>query len=220
VRLLFSASLEDRRKRADLAVAAFALLLDRHPDGRLVMSGVGDPSWALAGIPARVRDAVDIVGAGRPEEVPGRYRDATVTVLSAQHEAFGLVLLESLASGTPAVCLPSGGAPEVLGSDRVGHVASSCTAEALAEAVEHAVALARRDGTASHCVARALQWDWGVTVGPAHERVYAELVGAAAYPGASAPVGSDLASRATALAVRDTAGAGVVTRRRQLARNR
>ena len=181
VRLLFSASLDDRRKRADLAVAAFTIVLERHPDARLALSGTGDPSWALAGTPVRVRRAVDVLGPGRLDDVPVRYRAATVTILPAEHEAFGLALVESLACGTPAVCLPSGGAPGVLvaeggdGEANVGAVASACTPTALAEAVERAVALAADPATPGRCRARAGRWSWEREVGPAHERMYAAL---------------------------------------------
>ncbi|HUI03948.1 MAG TPA: glycosyltransferase [Acidimicrobiales bacterium] len=178
VRLLFSASLDDRRKRADLAVAALAVVLRRHPDARLALSGTGDPSWALAGADADVRAAVDLPGPGRPDEVAGRYRHATVTVLPAEHEAFGLALVESLACGTPVVCLASGGAPEIVeGSEGgpVGAVAAEPAAGALADAVARAVALARQPGAPRRCAAHARRFSWEV-VGPAHERVY-ETVG-------------------------------------------
>ncbi len=116
-----------------------------------------------------------MLGPGSPAEVPGRYRAATVTVLPAEHEAFGLALIESLASGTPAVCTPTGGMPELI-DDTVGCVAGGSTPTALGQALGEAVNLAADPKTPTRCVERASRWDWESAVGPAHERVYADLV--------------------------------------------
>ena len=48
-------------------------------------------------------------------DLPIAYQAADLTVMPSQSlEGFGLVLLESLACGTPAICTPIGGMPEVL----------------------------------------------------------------------------------------------------------
>ena len=176
-RILFSGSLADSRKRPDLAVEAFARVLEHHPGARLAVSGSGDATevLTLAGrLGCRAHDAVDALGPGDPEDVPARYRDATVTILPAEHEAFGLVLVESLASGTPVVCTPSGGMPEIV-TPEVGVVATSATPQALADALEAAIVLASDPSTPERCVARAQLWDWGSTVGPAHVALYERL---------------------------------------------
>jgi len=178
-RILFSASLADRRKRVDLAVQTLSVLLQRHPDARLALSGEGDASWALETASREgdhVRAALDILGPGAPADVPARYREASVTLLPAEHEAFGLALVESLASGTPAVCAPTGGMPEIVGHDEgVGVVAHSTDPRSLAEALEGALILAAQPGTASRCAQRARLWSWDEAVGPAHERLYSEM---------------------------------------------
>lgn len=178
-RLLFSASLSDPRKHAELAVAALAALLPRHPSARLVLSGAGDPTEALVtakGHGEAVAAAVEVAGPGEPGEIPARYRAASVTVLPAEHEAFGLALLESLAAGTPVVCTPCGGMPELVGPG-CGRVAGAATPAALAAALEEALAAAARPETPRRCVARARRWDWEETVGPAHEEAYRQMAG-------------------------------------------
>ncbi|MGH9306809.1 MAG: glycosyltransferase family 4 protein [Acidimicrobiales bacterium] len=176
-RILFSASLDDRRKRADLAVAVLARVLDHHRDVRLLLSGQGDAGWvidAAARLGSTVASAVEVLGPGQTGDVPQRYRLATITLLPSEHEAFGLVLLESLASGTPVVCSPAGGMPEIV-TDSVGCVAESARPESLAEAVIKAIALAALSQTPGRCVERSRRWAWETTVGPAHQLLYADM---------------------------------------------
>lgn len=173
--VLFSASLEDPRKRAWLAVDAFLLLRSRRPDTRLVLSGSGDPQALLSRVPSGLETSVEVAGTGRPEEVPARYRRATVTLLPSDHEAFGLALVESLASGTPVVCTPGGGMAELV-DPSVGRVARSASVEALAQALEEVVALAADPATPLRCVNRARLWSWDDEIGPAHLTAYRQLL--------------------------------------------
>jgi glycosyltransferase involved in cell wall biosynthesis len=179
-RILFSASVSDRRKGLDVAMLAFSRVLARHPDARLWVSGEGDCTWALDALPdeerARVVAAVDQLGTGSVDEVPARYRSASVTLLPSVEEAFGMVLVESLATGTPVVCTPSGGMPEIVAGADVGYVAER-TPGALADALEHVLALAAQDGTPARCVAHSRHWEWEGSVGPAHLALYARLAG-------------------------------------------
>ena len=175
-RLLFPADASDPRKGLGSALRALDLVLDRLPDARLVVGGPGDPSAALAGATERARAAVDVIGVGELADVPQRYRSATVTLLPARYEAFGLVLVESLASGTPAVALAEGGPLHVLDDPATGRLAPVGDVAALADAVVAAVELAARPGTAERCARRAARWDWETSVGPAHEAVYADVL--------------------------------------------
>jgi glycosyltransferase involved in cell wall biosynthesis len=60
-------------------------------------------------------DNVRFLGFLPEADLPVAYQAADLTVMPSQSlEGFGLVLLESLACGTPAVCTPVGGMPEVL----------------------------------------------------------------------------------------------------------
>ena len=106
--------------------------------------------------------------------MPARYRAASVTLLPSVDEAFGMVLVESLATGTPVVCTPSGGMPEIVDGADVGYVADR-TPEALANAIERALLLARQDGTPARCLAHSRRWEWEASVGPAHLKVYQRL---------------------------------------------
>jgi phosphatidylinositol alpha-mannosyltransferase len=171
-RLLFPADASDPRKGLATVLAALDLLLDRRPDARLLLAGPGDPSAALAAASERARAATDVAGVGELADLPGRYRAATVTVLPSRYEAFGLVLVESLASGTPAVATAEGGPVEILDDPLTGRTAAPADPASLAAALDAAVALAADPQTPGRCAEHARRYDWQV-VGPAHEALYA-----------------------------------------------
>ena len=94
-----ASALDDARKRGDLLLAAFARLREQRPEARLV------PARPRGGALAAALEApgVELVDVDGEDELVRRYSAASVTVLAAEAEAFGLVLVESLACGTPAV---------------------------------------------------------------------------------------------------------------------
>lgn len=165
-RLLFAAHAGAPRKQLPLLVTAMVQVLDQLPDARLVLGGGG----AAPAMPARVAPAVDDIGTGELADVPQRYRDATVTVLPSLDEAFGLVLIESLACGTPVVASRSGGMPEIVG-DPVGRLAAPNDAGDLARAIVEAVSLARDPAVPARCAEHAKRWSWE-SVGPDHLAAY------------------------------------------------
>ena len=61
---------------------------------------------------------------GQVEDVPALFRSADLAVFPSRwEEAFGLVVAEAMACGTPVVASDAGGIPEVIGRDsRVGLV--------------------------------------------------------------------------------------------------
>jgi glycosyltransferase involved in cell wall biosynthesis len=166
-RLLFAAHAGEPRKRLNTLLAAMPEVLDASPDARLQVAGGG----ALpADLPGRVAAAVDVTGPGELADLPERYRRATVTVLPSVDEAFGLVLVESLACGTPVVASRSGGMPEIVG-DGVGELVAPDDPGALAEAIRSVTNLAAEPATPRRCADHAVQWSWD-RVGPAHIAAY------------------------------------------------
>ena len=174
-RLLFAADASDPRKGLGAALAALDLLLERLPDARLLVAGPGDPAPALAAASERARAATEVLGVGALDDVPGRYRAATVTVLPSGYEAFGLVLVESLASGTPAVAYAEGGPTEILDDPRTGRTCTPGDPGALARALEQAIGLAADPSTPQRCADHARRWHWDA-VGPQHEAVYEKVL--------------------------------------------
>jgi phosphatidyl-myo-inositol alpha-mannosyltransferase len=178
-RLLFAGFAGAQRKGIDLALRAMPRILDVHPDARLLVPG--DRSHhafahdMLGGDRGRVLDAVDDLGVLPMDAMPELYRSATVSVLPARWEAFGVSLVESLACGTPVVCTDDGGMPGIVSDARVGVVVPNDDVDALARALLQAIELAGRPGTPAACSAHARGWDWDETIGPLHEQVYRDV---------------------------------------------
>ncbi len=63
------------------------------------------------------------------------YREAAMLVLPSEYEAFGLVLLESMAQGRPVVSTSVGGIPEVVEDGKSGLLVPPRDAPALARAI-------------------------------------------------------------------------------------
>jgi glycosyltransferase involved in cell wall biosynthesis len=174
--ILFASALDEPRKRFPLLLEAFAGLAAEHPDLRVVANGTGARAPA-----AEARDALPAGLRGRvvlrePGEVPIEedYRRAWVTALPSRNEAFGLVLAESLACGTPIVGADDGGIPDVVSDDAVGRRFTPDDPDALAAALSAVLELSAGEGVRERCRASAMRFDVAGAVGPAIEAVYRE----------------------------------------------
>ena len=198
VQILFASDASEIRKGVHYALAAVDRLRRHHPDARLVLCGPGDASWAVdglgppqdvggewvahkdplaitgAGEPGRrtLEEATELLGPRAPTEMPEQYRAATVTLLPSWEEAFGLVLAESLACGTPGVAFREGGMPEIISRPEVGRTAAFGDVADLTRALAEAVELARDPATPARCSEHARRWGWVESAGPAHEELY------------------------------------------------
>ncbi len=173
--LVCAASLGDPRKRADLLFAAFSRLRERVPDARLQVVATQDPVLSRRAIelPEGAEWAEPADGA-EADRVAHLYAGATASVLPAVGEAQGLVLLESLAAGTPAVAARSGASPEALNSDQVGRLFEPDSEDSLVDALEDALRLGTDPATAAACRDRAAAYDWSARIGP-YEELLAEV---------------------------------------------
>jgi phosphatidylinositol alpha-mannosyltransferase len=171
--LLYAGSLVEPRKGVGLLLDAVELMLTDQPGLQVWLYGPGDPTPVLCGRPDAVRAAVTVARLADDDELRAAYGTAWVTVLPSHAESFGMTVVESLASGTPAVVLAEGGGPaEIIDDVQVGRRAEA-TAAGLAAACAEALELAVRPGTAAACRERAAAYDWDLAVVPELERVYA-----------------------------------------------
>ena len=106
-----------QRMGLDRLVEAWSAVVTAHPDAMLVIGGTGPLRDLLE---RQVRTAgleqhVMFAGFVPEKDLPFAYRAADFSVVpSVAMEGFGLVILESLAAGTPALLTPVGGMPEIM----------------------------------------------------------------------------------------------------------
>jgi phosphatidylinositol alpha-mannosyltransferase len=164
--LLYSGSLTESRKGVGLLLEAAAALRTQVPDLQVWLAGPG--SLEIDGDVDR--DLVTRCGLLDDTALREAYARAWVTVLPSTAESFGMTVVESLASGTPAVVLKSGGGPAEIVTPGTGVLADP---EHLTEALGEALELSRRPGTVAACRDRARAFDWDTAVVPALLAVYA-----------------------------------------------
>ncbi|HPM00673.1 MAG TPA: glycosyltransferase [Candidatus Cloacimonadota bacterium] len=75
-------------------------------------------------------------GSQKPEDLPAFYHQLDLFVLSSRNESFGIVLIEALACGIPAIASKCGGPEEIMTSD-TGLLIENDSVEALYEALNY-----------------------------------------------------------------------------------
>jgi glycosyltransferase involved in cell wall biosynthesis len=193
-RVLFTGDLGDPRKGGPLLLRAWDEIHRRCPEAVLVLAGPfglgydhGFDVYTLERLDLirspLARDAVEIPGAGALADLPYQYSRAAVTVLPSVDEAFGMVVTESLASGTPVVCSSYGGPGEIITSPDVGvtvplktyaDLVSERAARQLADAVLQGIELSQQQGIVDRCRNWAEPWSLE-RVGAATETLLTEL---------------------------------------------
>ena len=126
-------------KNHALLIRAFARVA--RPDARLMIVGGGARRGALEALARELGVNERVIFAGfHPDPTPF-YRTADVFVLSSNYEGFGNVIVEALSCGIPVVSTdcPSGPA-EILENGRFGRLVPVGDADALAQAINAALA--------------------------------------------------------------------------------
>jgi glycosyltransferase involved in cell wall biosynthesis len=163
------ADVTEPRKRVGLLLEAFREVRRRIPAARLVLSR---PAGA-ATRPAD--DGVELADVDDRAALAQTYREAWVAALPSFGEAFGLVLVEAMACGTPVVGTDDGAIPEIVDRPEVGRLFRRDDAASLAETLLEALELAQDPATREACRARAE--DFSIErCGQAYEALYRELL--------------------------------------------
>lgn len=190
--LLFVGDVEEPRKGARLLCQAFARLRAEWPGLQLVFAGRAGAAaqQRLLALPELdgMQGALRFCGVGEVAALPALYRTASVTVLPAVWEAFGLVLVESLAAGTPVVGARHGGIEDVVQGELSGALfdpgrfgRASEAVGPLVDALRTVLARGKTAAVQAACRARAEQFSWA-SLGPAYAGLV-ESLGRAARDG-------------------------------------
>jgi glycosyltransferase involved in cell wall biosynthesis len=137
--ILFTPRRLVHRMGLDKLLIALAKIKPKIPDVWLAIAGKGPLKASLEqqATELGLNDHVKFLGFLPDDQLPLAYQAADLTVMPSQSlEGFGLVLLESLACGTPALCTPVGGMPEVLEPFSSDLITASPEAADIAERLE------------------------------------------------------------------------------------
>lgn len=171
--LLFSGAFEEPHKEVPLLLEALPMVAEAEPEVQLWLSGSGDGERILSGASEAARERTHVLGLGEAERQHERYGRAWATCLPSRTDSFGMVLIESLACGTPLVTTTEGAPKELVQQGVTGELTPPGDAKALAGACLRAIDLARTPTTAEACRASAAAFDWNTALAPRCERIYA-----------------------------------------------
>ncbi len=137
--ILFTPRRLVHRMGLDKLLIALSKIKPRVPDVWLAIAGRGALQASLEQQVTELglNDHVRFLGFLPDDQLPLAYQAADLSVMPSQTlEGFGLALIESLACGTPVLCTPVGGMPEILAPFSPDLIASSPEATAIAERLE------------------------------------------------------------------------------------
>jgi glycosyltransferase involved in cell wall biosynthesis len=167
-----------RRMGLELLIEAADQLRRSHPELLLLIGGKGPLRGELE---TRIRQAgleqhVRMLGFVPETDLPALYAAADFSVVpTVALEGFGLVTVESLASGTPVLGTPVGATPEILRPLDPQLVFDGPTAEAIAQRLGEVLRGAIRLPDRAACRSYAQRYSWSA-VAPRILEVYREAI--------------------------------------------
>jgi glycosyltransferase involved in cell wall biosynthesis len=155
-----------RRMGLENFIAAIDQLRKKQPSILAVLAGTGPLSGELASLveEKNLEEHVKLAGFVPDADLPLAYKAANLSVVpSIALEGFGLIVLESLAAGTPAIVTPVGGLPDVVSALSKDLILEGSSANHLAEGL--VTRLSTLDTLPSETACRAYakdNFDWPV----------------------------------------------------------
>ena len=137
--ILFTSRRLVHRVGLDKLLQAISIIKPKVPDIWLAIAGRGHLQGTLEQQAQELglENNVKFLGFLPDEQLPLAYQAANLTVMPSQSfEGFGLAITESLACGTPVLCTPIGGMPEILNPFSPELITTSTAATAIAEKLE------------------------------------------------------------------------------------
>ncbi|MEZ5116941.1 MAG: glycosyltransferase family 4 protein [Candidatus Nanopelagicales bacterium] len=160
--LMFLGRLDEPRKGLDVLLGALPAMSEALPGLRLLVVGPGDQEDAVKGLPDRLRDRVVFLGRVSDEDKARAFHSVDLYVApNTGGESFGIVLLESMAAGTPVLASDLDAFRRVLEDGRSGVVfRNGDSADLAAKAVALLHDADERGRLVEAGRARAWQFDW------------------------------------------------------------
>lgn len=112
--ILFAGALIVRKGYKGL-IKGFSHIADKYPDWKLLIAGVDEELQASSLIESLgISSQVELLGWCDKEKIRILYKNAGAYCLASSGEGFPMVVLEAWANGTPVVCTPVGGLPDII----------------------------------------------------------------------------------------------------------
>jgi glycogen(starch) synthase len=155
-----------RRMGLENFVDAVSQLREKEPSILAVLAGTGPLSGELAALVEQknLQEHVKLAGFVPDADLPLAYRAADASVVpSIALEGFGLIVLESLAAGTPVLVTPTGGLPEAVSGLSEDLILEGFSPAQLADGLSKRLAALDRLPSDAACQAYAKEnFDWPV----------------------------------------------------------
>jgi len=147
-------------------IAAIAKVRQKYPDVLLLIAGKGAIADALRSQiqEQQLEDHVQLLGFVSDQDLAIAYRAAELSIVpTVALEGFGLIVIESLAAGTPVLGTPIGGIPEILNPFNADLILEGSTSAHLAQGMIEALSGQRQIPSAEACQTYVQQnYDWQV----------------------------------------------------------
>lgn len=176
--IIFAVRRISRRMGLDNLMLALTLLRKRFPDILLMVAGKGTIMSELKQMAKDlgVDNNIQFMGFISDQDLVTAYRAADFSIVpSIALEGFGLITLESLATGTPVLVTPVGGLPETIRPFHADWVTRNTDPESIAEAVTKIFLGQVSTPTSEQCQAYANNFDWKI-IAPKISDIYRETV--------------------------------------------
>lgn len=119
----FVGRFDEPRKGMDVLVGALEQLVPGRPGLRLLVAGRGEAEQFLAGVPAVLRDRIDLMGQVSEHDKARMLKSVDVYCApNTGQESFGVILLEAMAAQTPIVASELEAFKRVLGGGVAGQL--------------------------------------------------------------------------------------------------
>lgn len=133
--ILFVGRLEPRKGIKHL-IRSFRIFKNKVPNSRLILVGGGLNSYYRSFVCSDIEDSVLFVGHVPFEMIPRYYATADICVFpSTKSESFGIVIIETMASGKPVIATNIAGYKEIVEHRKTGILVEPKNEEELAEAM-------------------------------------------------------------------------------------
>lgn len=102
------------RKGLKYLIEAIPIVAKKYPETKLVIIGEGKDRKNLENLIKKLKIENHVLLAGKQKEIPKLLKSSDIFVLPSLREAFGLVILEAMITGIPAIGSKVGGIPEIV----------------------------------------------------------------------------------------------------------